>query len=399
MPKNGNKKHLPHLTGFRAIAAYLVLIAHSLQTTFKYGSIRYAENYISCLAYLGMSIFFVLSGFVITYTYYDRFIKLSWWQAAREFTIARFARLYPLYIIIILGDRDCFKPLVRQGTIYDWVSYLTLTQSWWNMQMLSFPPAWSISTECFFYLCFVAWMCPWIVRHSDKYNGRTATMTLAFVLLTLLTAYAGKADITMFLCHLVNHASEHNVWYWFKYFSPYVRIGEFIAGACAARMFVTTQYEEPQAADQRRANLLCAISCLAVILLTVGTYCGYVLGNDAGWFAPDGFPFFLCHNFGYAPFLAYIFYTCTKYPNLIARWCSTRMMQAGGEISYSIYMLQFWIYYHVLWDQVAGVPSFFAYEISILKAIFYVLFITLISFCSYRLIEVPSRRLLRWWLN
>ena len=35
------------------------------------------------------------------------------------------------------------------------LSYVTLTQSWFNVELAAFPPAWSISTEWFFYFAFI----------------------------------------------------------------------------------------------------------------------------------------------------------------------------------------------------------------------------------------------------
>ena len=131
--KDEKKELLPHLTGFRAIAAYFVLVCHCADTTFLYWGHSVAHVFVACLAYLGMSLFFVLSGFVITYTYYERFVQLPWRRAVREFFVARFARLYPLYIICLLFDRTLFKPLIRNGSRAEIASYVTLTQSWWNM--------------------------------------------------------------------------------------------------------------------------------------------------------------------------------------------------------------------------------------------------------------------------
>lgn len=67
--------HLDALTGLRAIAAYSVLIAHAINSAFIYGGVLHFNLFASRLAYFGMSLFFVLSGFVIHYNYAESFAR------------------------------------------------------------------------------------------------------------------------------------------------------------------------------------------------------------------------------------------------------------------------------------------------------------------------------------
>jgi peptidoglycan/LPS O-acetylase OafA/YrhL len=64
---------LDPLTGLRGIAAYSVLTAHAMDSAFSFAGITIFFNFGTCLAYFGMSLFFVLSGFVIHYNYADSF--------------------------------------------------------------------------------------------------------------------------------------------------------------------------------------------------------------------------------------------------------------------------------------------------------------------------------------
>jgi len=386
LPQSVERNQLVHLTGFRAIAAYFVLLAHSANVTFTYGGVGFAQPYVNCLAFLGMSIFFVLSGFVITYAYYDRFIQLPWRHAVRDFTVARFARLYPLYVLFHLCD-PYQRYALFSGTFGEQVSFFTLTQTWWNMENVTFEPAWSISTECFFYLCFALWMLiPTATRCAAVYVRCIAIITLAGIFLILAATFSARTDITTFLSPILSRSSNTNIWAWFRYYSPYVRIGEFIAGVCAARIFMVTRHDEHLPADQQRASVLCIGCGVAIVSFMI---------INVSWSSPDNFLFFLSLNFGYAPFLAYIFYACSRYPNLLTRWCSTRFMQTGGDISYSVYICQIWVYNYVIRENVAEGPSPFACEISLLKMILYVILTTIIALSTYRFIEVPSRRFLR----
>src|SRR5476649_2564613 len=80
------------LTGFRGIAAYTVLLAHAIDISFGYLPASYVHRaasdivpFTSRLAYLGMSLFFVLSGFVIYYNYADSFRVGSFTAALYRF--------------------------------------------------------------------------------------------------------------------------------------------------------------------------------------------------------------------------------------------------------------------------------------------------------------------------
>src|ERR1700722_20700096 len=90
----------PSLSGCRGIAAWLCVIAHTdgffvaLQPAWLEYAWRVCAN-------LGMTSFFVLSGFVIHYNY-GASIAAKGAPALRSFLIARFARLYTLYMLVSL---------------------------------------------------------------------------------------------------------------------------------------------------------------------------------------------------------------------------------------------------------------------------------------------------------
>jgi len=113
--------------------------------------------------YLGVELFFVLSGFILSHVYLERFKAGRF--SYREFVWARLARIYPLHIAIVVGLALLILSLAVVGVhagdkLIVWSSLpaqLTLTQAWglaphggWN------HPSWSISAEWFAYLTFPA---------------------------------------------------------------------------------------------------------------------------------------------------------------------------------------------------------------------------------------------------
>jgi peptidoglycan/LPS O-acetylase OafA/YrhL len=82
------------LDGWRGVAALLVALFH-LNLNSDIYRLDFVRN-----AYLFVDFFFVLSGFVITYNYADR---LGTSKELSSFVIRRFARLWPLHVVVLLA--------------------------------------------------------------------------------------------------------------------------------------------------------------------------------------------------------------------------------------------------------------------------------------------------------
>jgi hypothetical protein len=83
-----------------------------------------------------MPLFFVLSGFVIHYNYHQSIVTAPA-CGTFNFIVARFARLYPLYIFVLLLDlfrynffENAYIPSVSQQLFLALPSYLMLIQTW-----------------------------------------------------------------------------------------------------------------------------------------------------------------------------------------------------------------------------------------------------------------------------
>ena len=154
------KPTLGALTGLRFLAAAQVVLFHSIGPRLDHLAPPLAG--LLGAGYTGVSLFFVLSGFVLAYNY------LAPGQGGTtktgNFLAARVARIYPVYLIGVLlalpglagkllrdhGPGDAFlagSPVV--------LSALTLTQSWIPAYACRVNcPGWSLSVEAFFYLAF-----------------------------------------------------------------------------------------------------------------------------------------------------------------------------------------------------------------------------------------------------
>ena len=99
------REQIPALTGLRFLAAFAVLLFHFawvIPYPLSLGQLIYHGT-------LGVDLFFVLSGFVMVYSYGD---ALSAGQVSyRDFLQARFARIVPMHVLALL----LLTPIVLYG--------------------------------------------------------------------------------------------------------------------------------------------------------------------------------------------------------------------------------------------------------------------------------------------
>ena len=99
MSQKSLQNYIPALTGVRALAAYLVFISH-----FGYIFDDYFPHFVQRFLqelHIGVTIFFVLSGFLIAFRYYDSFSLDKLWF--KKYLKNRVARIYPMYSILTIG--------------------------------------------------------------------------------------------------------------------------------------------------------------------------------------------------------------------------------------------------------------------------------------------------------
>lgn len=207
---------LPSLTGLRWWAALLIVFHHSFQGILGSGYVKLpAMRTWASGGFLGVSLFFVLSGFVLTWAWNPQETKQS-------FYVRRLARIYPLYVVsvfffILYVAKVLHEPLSLKATL----ATVTLLQAYIPFQEYYARPslvAWSLSCEAFFYA-----LLPFVVPRL--WNTKTKT-----VLVTAATAAAWLAIVPVVIVSTVRSGSlAHG----FE-LHPVYRFGEFLLGICAA---------------------------------------------------------------------------------------------------------------------------------------------------------------------
>ena len=194
--------HLRSLTSLRFFAAVLVVVFHL--SIYMPGVPTLGR--LAAGGYVGVTFFFVLSGFVLTYSWDSG-------ATATQFFRRRFARVYPVHLLFIavamLPLSSPYWPALPAN--------LLLLQSWSpdDAVVRSFSSvSWSLSCEFFFYASFPL-LVPWVLRVRRPLATAAALVAAALALGVALQMRG--ADWGLLLFHL-----------------PAFRIVEFACGALTA---------------------------------------------------------------------------------------------------------------------------------------------------------------------
>ncbi len=380
-------KYLTNLTSLRGIAALLTLLFHIDIVLSSFGGHLIDRNSSSILSrmYLMVDFFFVLSGFILCYVYARNFEGRAKSQDFKRFTVARFARVYPLHLFSLLLTTfflfllhhfgATVSPILdAENSAYSFTTNLFLLHSMNLHKWFTFTHAsWSISTEWWMYMLF-----PFLVRPFMKLSGagRLAVFALCIVgylvIGYLLVPLVTVPDVISFL---KVHPFSLNVAYQFGFFRC---MCGFVTGMMAYYAYKANWSRKLLSSGY---TFLILISGLALSM--------HFAVLDV--FTVLFFPFILLSA-------AY------GNKNINAIFAS-RPLQRLGDWSFSIYLIhQPFLYQGAA---IIGIPDrsgstlpkpgiLFCWAICIL----FVVFILFISYLSFRFIEAPARNFInRKWGN
>jgi peptidoglycan/LPS O-acetylase OafA/YrhL len=367
--REGNVVALPSLTSLRFFAALHVLVFHlyAINIMFFPGLLGNVQR----MGFVGVSLFFVLSGFILVYVHANRDTRPSiFWRE-------RFARIYPAYFfaLFLTGPSFfyvCLKLRHLHIPFFAWaqdhvplVATLvpTLTQAWVPQAALAWnAPAWSLSVEAFFYLLF-PFMLPRVLRLSDR-------NLLRIIALCWLVSLSVSFAYCWFDPDRVGHATDTmNLLFWLNIlkFNPLVRLPEFVMGASCGVLFLRGRVPKSW----------------AIWLLLVGIF-SFVLVATAS----QRIPYPILHNGLLSPAFAAIIVGLALRPTWTS-WLEIKPLVLLGNASYSLYLLHSFVlgaYFSPVGQlrKVGPVGTAIGLLLPIVVAIL-----------VYRFIEEPARRKLR----
>lgn len=346
-------KYRPEIDGLRAIAVISVIIYHL------------NENWLSG-GFLGVDIFFVISGFLITGIIITEIQQNSF--SLKQFYTRRIKRIYPAFItvmalvsfiasvIFIYNDFNKLRKTIELAIAFLSNFYLGLTQGYFDLSANENPVLhiWSLAVEEQYYLIFPLILILAYKKFREIKVLFIITLILFFILLA--TSFV-SANFYKEVLHQPN-----------IYYLSNLRFPELLVGSLLA---IYHNLSNKVQLSKQISNILAILSTLLLFS------CLFLMNNDIAYI-PGVTLILPCI------FTALIIHT-TSQNNIVKLCLSNKAIVFIGKISYSLYL------YH--WIFIA-----FAYYITGEKqinnqSIAIVIVLTIIfSVLSYYLIEQPIRK-------
>jgi peptidoglycan/LPS O-acetylase OafA/YrhL len=345
-PTSRSERYWPSLDGLRAVAVLLVIARHADLPGFAGG-------------YVGVDIFFVLSGYLITT------VLVAEWDRRQRIALGRFylrrvLRLYPALVVAVAGSviiaAVVFGASTRHTMLEAMPPALTYWMNWWAIGR---PPEvfghlWSLSIEEQFYLLWAAFLV--VVLRFGKQVALVASgaLTTALVVAVAILSSGWSADRL--------------------YLGTDARAPQLLIGALAA---LANSIHPPI----RRASLVRAAALAGALFLIPAIAGAY--GHDEG--SVLHVPYAATLAIAVA---AVAIVVCLTNP---PHWCTTvlgsRPAVGLGRISYGVYL---W-HLPLTWALLRVVPRAPPLVIFVLVATTSIT----VAFASYRLVELRFLRLKR----
>ncbi|WP_412749941.1 acyltransferase family protein [Krasilnikovia sp. M28-CT-15] len=321
MPENRRpaeqlRSRLPSLTGLRFFAALLVFCFHVTLANspippnkpinpFADPALADATAWLfSKAGYVGVSFFFVLSGFVLTWSSREG-------ERARPFWRRRLLKIFPNHLVMWSASMLLFAAAITPWTA--WLPNIFLVHSFFPQADIYVgvnPPSWTLCSELLFYLAF-----PFLIRPIRRIPVRSLWFWVA-------VAVAGMVAVELVTQFLIPDTPRSPITpvsttqFWFGYIFPPSRLFEFIIGVLLARIILAGKWP--------------AVTIPQALLATAG---GYV----AALYVPFLYGFTVATI---VPIVALIGAVATADLRGTSRMLARPTMRWLGEVSFGFYLCQ-----------------------------------------------------------
>lgn len=336
------------LNGLRGLAAIFVILSHFPQVGDSVFSMYLRQFlYNSKLAYFGVDIFFVLSGFLITRNmlYALRLDKFS----LKKFYIKRTLRIFPIYYLtVFLSYFILNKEYLLSLSTY--VSNITFAI---YKEPHPLRTTWSLAVEEQFYLFW-----PFLVIYFFKKKIENFGFKLVlFVIINIIAVYI------LFDIDIANGL---------VYRSTLIRVLTLGLGGLIA-------FKENKIKDIK-------INKYLAVFIFIFCYFFGALGkyNPLSDFMPSSVIKLFCFGIVAIIFFLWVLKLNDKKTGLFYNFFASSFLAKAGLISYGLYLYHYPILYYFGYD-----PKSFTGSINIKEAILLISLIISISIFSYNLIEKP----------
>lgn len=344
--------YFPALTGIRAISAYMVYVHHYHPFSEELiGSILFK---ILKETHIGVSVFFVLSGFLIAYRYYGQ-KHFNF----RKYLVNRIARIYPVYFALTLAS-FIIQPDLFMGSYSILLLNVTFLRGFFHEFLFSgIAPGWSLSVEETFY--FLAPTFFYFIRKSRLFLVALPVACLA---------------LGWTLVQIFSTMSFHGFFGSNSFMLLYTFLGrsvEFFSGISLAILFMNSSRKNNGFIFTFLGLLMIGL-CLTALAYFSGETFKYGVFHPIGiWINNLILPIFA---------VSVLFYGLLSEKTWFSRFLSTPAMELLGKSSYIFYLIHM------------GVVSTGLLFVSS-NLIFHFVSLNLISIVLYKFFEDPMNHFIR----
>ena len=299
-------RRIPSLDGLRAVAIFIVLISHTFMLLAPTEQPWKLLNWIAFNGRTGVSIFFVISGFIITRLLAEE-QRAHGRISLKNFYLRRTLRIFPAYytflgitaLLAAAGMVEVTRKEMISASLFV-MNYFTDRNTWWIGHI------WSLSVEEQFY-----WIWPSVLIFSGL--DRALKIAIALVLLNPLLRFASD-----FVPFVPNHQVPQTLHFNLDY---------LMCGAAIGLLYGNAKFE----VFCRRLFGMKAHWLAAILLFVVSPILLRVIWNQ--WLYFEGTI--------EAPSIALLVCYCIMQPNTwIGVILNHRLMIFVGTLSYSLYLWQ-----------------------------------------------------------
>lgn len=331
------------LTSLRMIFALMVFGAHCYAIDSFFDTHFFKEGFV------GVSFFFVLSGFIIAYNYQNKLAEHK--TTKRTFWVARFARVYPLHWLTLL--------------IAAMLGGYAVTTDWWKHFLASFAlvqayipkddyffsfnsPSWSLCCEQLFYVSF-----PFLIPLTRNYKRLLFCFLICAVLVVTGMYFTPVEEIKA---------------YW--YVNPITRFPDFIVGVLLYQLY---NYVRNKNVTYHQGTM--------IEVLSIAVFLGFYLYSSE-------IPKVYRYSCYYWLPVALVLLSFALQKGAISRLLSNRYLIIGGEISYSFYLIHLFILLpYAEWQKGSDLKISWMISVPILFCI-----VVTLSLISYYYFEKPMNK-------
>lgn len=289
------------LTSLRFVAAFMVFLHHTDLSIYGFGE-------------WGVTFFFVLSGFILTYRYHELFANGIRGKDLYDFYSSRFARIYPVFILTFLFSLGLIHYDVFSWDLNAAIANIFLVQSLYSHYAMTYNgTAWSISTEAIFYTFF-----PVFLMITSKILGcrgkNSRSMIIGLFIMLLIIPFC-------VVTFIVDTKPAFGWKWWLIYVSPY-RIFDFSMGMALAFLYFKVK-------DNLKGSIFYFTTLeIGSILLVILSFKFKLVNVNAADF-----------SFNYLPSISLFVFIFTFQKGWISKFLMNKILVFLGEISFSFYMV------------------------------------------------------------